>query len=124
MIILAASNLVLIIIVLILLFKLKDKAKEIKSARTDAVKKSRASVEGRVFEQIVPMLPSFSHNPLDAHFIGNPIDYIIFNGLSTGNPTEIIFLEVKRGSGQLSTVQRKIKKLVEGGTVKWELLNL
>ncbi len=62
---------------------------------------------GRFTEQIAPYLPDFKYDPTEARFIGTPFDLIIFPGLATGDPQEIVIMEIKTGKNcQLSTVER------------------
>lgn len=97
---------------------------DIKGQRADAVKRSRSVIEGQVFEQLVPHFPEWKHTPSDARFLGSPIDYIVFDGMSTGDPKKIIIVEVKKGSSTTSPLQNKIKKLIKEGKVEWETLKL
>ncbi|RLG14079.1 MAG: Holliday junction resolvase [Candidatus Nanohalarchaeota archaeon] len=92
-----------------------------KHIRTDAIEKSRAVLGGKFSEQIAPYLPDFKYNPLDARFIGAPIDFIIFDGLSEGDLRKIVFLEVKSGNSKLSFREDEIMKKIKKGKVKWEL---
>ena len=55
-----------------------------KSIREDARQRSRYVITGQVAELFAPFLPDFNFNPKDARFIGEPIDYIIFDGLCDG----------------------------------------
>ena len=102
----------------------KWKVKWEKSIREDAVKKSRAVVEGRVTEQLAPYLPDFGYKADDARFLGSPVDLVIFDGLSLNDPTEIVFIEVKKGSSTLSPKEKKIKALIEEKRVRWELYRM
>lgn len=93
--------------------------------RKDVVKRSRSTLKGKVGEQMAPLLPVFEHEPSDARFIGSPIDYIIFDGLSEENPNKITFADVKTGeSARLSSKERKIKDIVENGNVQWETIRI
>jgi predicted Holliday junction resolvase-like endonuclease len=61
---------------------------------------SRATIKGKVTENITPLLPDFqqqfpSLNIADARFIGEPIDYLFFEGMSEGKINKVLFLEVK-----------------------------
>jgi predicted Holliday junction resolvase-like endonuclease len=56
----------------------------------------------------------------DARFIGSPIDFIVFDGLSEGYVKQIIFIEVKTNKSNLSQREKKIKEAILGGRVKWE----
>jgi len=48
----------------------------------DSVNGSRLTLNGRIAEQMAPVLPGFLFNPTDARFIGTPEDYIILDGLT------------------------------------------
>ena len=100
-------------------------AQEKEVIRREAIAQSRAVLGGKFVEQLAPYLPDFKYDPTEARFIGTPIDLIVFPGLATGNPKEIVIMEIKSGkSGQLSPQQNKIRRLIEDGMVRWELLHL
>ena len=97
--------------------------------RKDSVNRSRSTLKGKIAEQMAPLLPSFEHLPADARFIGSPVDYIIFDGLSAvadekGSTIRIVFMDVKHGSATLTRTQRVIKKAVEDRAVTWQTLHL
>jgi len=95
-----------------------------KDIREDAIKRSRAVIEGKITEQLAPFLPDFRYNPDDARFLGSPIDLMVFDGLSTEDPKEIVFIEIKKGLSNLSLKEKKIRELVERKKVKWELYRM
>jgi predicted Holliday junction resolvase-like endonuclease len=97
---------------------------DIKEQRADAVKRSRAVIEGQVFEQLVPHFPQWKHTPSEARFLGSPIDYVVFDGMSTGKPEKVVLVEVKKGQSTTTPLQNKIKKLIKEGKVEWETLEL
>ena len=91
-----------------------------KNVRKDAVKRSKAVIGGQVAEQIAPFLPNFPANPSDARFIGKPVDFIVFSGLSeTEKIDEILFVEVKTGKSALNEREKEVKKAVERGKVRY-----
>ena len=99
-----------------------EQEKEI--ARREAIAQSRTVLGGKFAEQLAPYLPDFQYDPTEARFIGTPIDLIVFPGLATGDPQEIVIMEIKSGqSGQLTPQQRKIRQLIENGMVRWELIH-
>lgn len=66
--------------------------------RKGAVNRSRSTLKGKIAEQIAPLLPEFLYNPADARFIGSPVDYIIFDGLtevSDDSHDRVFFLVLK-----------------------------
>lgn len=106
-----------IVLSVILFFSLIKKKS---SLRKDAVKRSRAVIGGQVAEQFAPFLPDFPGTPSNSHFIGKPVDFISFEGLSeTGETNEILFIEVKTGKSELSAREKSVKKAVEEGRVRY-----
>lgn len=92
----------------------------IKGFRKDAVSRSRNTLLGKLWEQIVPYLPSFKHNPADMRFIGSPIDYIVFEGMDKKDIQRVVFLEVKTRGSTLNPQEKKLKEAIEKKKVKWE----
>lgn len=91
--------------------------------RREAVSQIRAVLGGKFTEQLAPYLPEFKYDPTEARFIGSPIDLIVFPGLASGNPQEIVIIEIKTVKNcQLTPQERKIRQLIEDGMVRWELI--
>ena len=87
-------------------------------------KMQRATVKGQIAEQMYPILPSCPYLLSDMRFIGHPIDYIIFDGLTdakdnSGEIKEVIFADIKTGKASLSTHQRAIRDAIKEGRVRW-----
>lgn len=101
------------------------KVEEENRIRKDVIKRSRASLKGKIGEQMAPLLPIFNYEPSDARFIGSPVDYVIFEGLSRNEPEEIIFADVKIGKeARLNSKQRNFRRIVEEGRISWETIHL
>lgn len=94
------------------------KEKVIEYAKLLSQKKSSEVRLGQISEQLVPFLDKFKYDPKNAHFIGMPIDYVVFNN------DEIVFIEVKSGGSTLSKKQSEIKKLINGGKVRFETIRI
>jgi predicted Holliday junction resolvase-like endonuclease len=58
----------------------------------------------------------------DMTFVGKGIDYIIFDGLSSGNLKEIVFLEIKSGSSTQNTNEKMIEDVIKKGKVRYEVM--
>lgn len=82
-------------------------------------KKSSEVRLGMDAEILAPFLEQFPYNPKDAKFLGEPIDFIIFNA-----DKEVVFVEVKSGNSKLSPKQNKLKGLIEEGKVKFDLIRI
>lgn len=96
----------------------------VRAARQDAVQRSLAVTVGKVFEQLVPYLPDFRFNPKDARFLGTPVDFVVFDGLSDGQVRRVVFVEVKTGGADLSTRERRVRDTVDAGRVEWAVLRV
>ncbi|MFX1361986.1 MAG: Holliday junction resolvase-like protein [Promethearchaeota archaeon] len=98
--------------------------------RDDVLRRSRASLKGRIAEQMIPFLAEFKYNPADARFIGSPIDYVIFDGYTDvkdrriDRPITVVLMDIKTGDAALTSEQRKIRKALEQKRIKWETIKL
>jgi predicted Holliday junction resolvase-like endonuclease len=85
------------------------------------LKTSRAVIGGLVSEQIAPLLPGFPFDPGDCRFVGKPVDFIVFRGMNEKNITEVVFLEVKTGTGKnLNDQEKRLRDAIRAGRVRWE----
>lgn len=100
------------------------KLDEEKKIRQDAVKKSEAVIRGKVTEHLIPYFPDFEYNPKDARFLGTPVDFIIFDGLSEGEMNKVVFVEVKSGkNGNLSQREKIVRECINRGKVSYEIIH-
>jgi predicted Holliday junction resolvase-like endonuclease len=95
--------------------------------RKDSVNRSRSTLKGRISEQMAPLLPEFPFASADARFIGNPIDFVVFDGYTRvkdekGDSISVVLVEVKKGKGKLTREEALIKKAVEDGRVSWQTI--
>lgn len=88
--------------------------------KKEAIERSARVLSGKTIEKLVPIVKKFGHDPHDVRWIGDPIDFIVFDGLSMGEPKNITFVEVKTGNSNLTEKERKIKEIVEKKKIKWE----
>jgi predicted Holliday junction resolvase-like endonuclease len=97
--------------------------------RKDSVNRSRSTLKGRISEQMAPLLPEFPFASADARFIGNPIDFVVFDGYTRakddrGDTISIVLVEIKKGKVKLTREESMIKKAVEEGRVSWRTILL
>ena len=88
--------------------------------RKKSLSSSRRSLIGKFIERFVPFLANISYSPADMHFLGQPVDYVVFEGLRDDKVKAITFLEVKTGNSQLTAREKSIKKAVESHKVYWD----
>lgn len=83
-------------------------------------KKSSETRLGQIAENLVPILPECPYNPKDMHFLGNPLDFLVFD-VDDG---KIVFLEVKSGNSRASKKQQTLKRLIQTGRVYYEEMRI
>lgn len=81
-------------------------------------KKSSEIRTGMITEQLAPFLKNFGHDPMRCRFLGDPIDFVVFED------DKITFVEVKTGKAPLTVSQRKIKNHVAERNVVFEIFRL
>jgi predicted Holliday junction resolvase-like endonuclease len=87
-----------------------------------AVLTQRSVLKGKISEQFAPFLKGFPSdlNTSEAHFIGNPVDFIVFKGMNENNITEVVFIEVKSGKHNwLNKNEYSLRKAIENKSVSY-----
>ncbi len=76
--------------------------------------RSLSASYGRITEQWFPLMDGYPYDSAGFRFLGNPVDGVQFE------EDRIVFVEFKSHSAELSTQQKRLKKLVQSGKVYWE----
>ena len=103
----------------------KDTIPKIKK---ETLARSRNTIRGIATEHLAPVLQN-KYNPKDFRHLGNPVDFIIFDGLSdlldkkADEIVSIILLDVKTGNSKLNKSQRRIRDALQDGKIKFEVYN-
>ena len=101
-----------------------------KELRADALARSRVVLKGRLAEQLAPLFKVFGYNPSDARFIGDPVDYVIFDGYTEvrerkeDRPITVVLADVKTGQATLTYEQRRIKQGIERGQIEFKTIRM
>tara|TARA_B100000212_G_scaffold341984_1_gene326991 strand:- start:18450 stop:18842 length:393 start_codon:yes stop_codon:yes gene_type:complete len=100
--------------------KLTEENKVLKNQKSELFSKKRSTEvrTGHIVEKFAPFLDNFPHDPESAVFLGQPIDYLVFEEDS------ITFSEIKSGKSQLSQKQRNIRDNILNGNVFWEEIRI
>ncbi|WP_032881625.1 Holliday junction resolvase-like protein [Acinetobacter sp. WC-323] len=103
----------------------------LQDAQKRSVNTSRAVLKGKMAEQFAPILPEFQYLPSDAKFLGDPVDYVVFDGYTdfrdgdgTAEDIEVILLDIKSGGARLSKGQQAIAQAVREGRIRFETLRI
>jgi len=91
-------------------------------ARRQAIVRSRSTLLGHLFERLAPFFRRFDHDPRDVRPLMNPIDYVVFEGLTINRRvSRIVFVEVKCGTSRVSPAQKSIVDAIREGRVAAEV---
>jgi len=105
-----------------LLDELKQRAEELVKRQKRAAKSEDKAISvgiGKIIEKILPVHKNFPLVPADCRFLAEPIDMIVFDGVSENKIKNITFLDVKTGKASLNTHQRQIRDAIKDHDVKW-----
>ena len=100
-------------------------------AQKRSVNTSRAVLKGKMAEQMAPIMPEFQYLPSDAKFLGDPIDYVVFDGYTDfrdgdglAEDIEVVLIDIKSGGARLSKGQQAIAKAIDAGRIRFETVRI
>ena len=105
--------------------QLDERRQECRDIRRAMKQTSRVGAEavniGLILERIAPLLKSFPYDRNDCRSLFDPIDYIVFDGLSRNKTVNnLVFIDVKTGRSRLTGKQPEIRSLIERNQVIWD----
>ncbi len=105
--------------------ELKDREDKLKKRRKLATEKAQITTKavniGKNLEKVLPTMRDFKWPAPDSKFLGDPIDLIVFNGLSINKVESINFVEVKSGKAGLNKHQKSIRDAIEEQKVSYKV---
>lgn len=110
----AIIGLITIIIALYLLWRRTVKLLK----ATKFAKASLSTKYGKMTEQFMPFLKNYPYDSQQFRFIGTPIDGIQFN------ENEVVFIEFKSATSQLSLKQKQIRDTINNKKVLFEVIRI
>ncbi len=95
--------------------------------RKEIADKQRSGIKGKISEVFAPYIEGFPFKASECKFIGDPIDYIVFEGLDERDVKAVHLVEIKTDSSKLSKHQKQIKDIIDSsrsGKVKFHEIRL
>ena len=100
-------------------------------AQKPSVNTSRAVLKGKMAEQMAPIMPEFQYLPSDAKFLGDPVDYVVFDGYTDfrdgdgrAEDIEVVLIDIKSGGARLTKGQMAIAQAIRDGKVRFETIRI
>ena len=104
---------------------LKDREDQLKKRRKLATEKAQITTKavniGKNLEKVLPTMRDFKWPVPDSKFLGDPIDLIVFKGLSVNKVKSISFIEVKSGKARLNRHQKSIRDAIGEQKVSYKV---
>ena len=103
-------------------------SKETPKIKKEVLNRSRNTIRGIATEHLAPLIQK-EYNAKDFRHLGDPVDYIVFDGLSdildrkANVIVKVILLDVKTGNSRLNKVQRRIRDAIKEGRISFEVYN-
>lgn len=101
------------------------------AAQKRSVNTSRAVLKGKMAEQLAPLLPEFHYLPSDAKFLGDPVDYVVFDGYTdfrdgdgSAEDISVVLIDIKSGGARLTKGQQAIATAIQEGRVRFETIRI
>ena len=106
--------------------ELADRQKALRKRRRfipkDSEERAEATNIGLIFERIAPALGGFGFDRNDCRALFDPIDYVIFQGLSrNGKVDRIVFTDIKTGDAKLKRPQKQVRDVVNKKKVSFDV---
>ena len=100
----------------------KERLKKLREVGTTKSESGAQSVNiGFILERLAPTLGSFRFNHNDCRSLFDPIDYVIFEGLSkNGAINKVFFIDIKTGGARLNKRQKEIRTVIENKKVSFK----
>ena len=100
-------------------------------AQKRSVNTSRAVLKGKMAERLAPIMPEFQYLPSDAKFLGDPVDYVVFDGYTdfrdgdgSAEDIEVVLIDIKSGGARLTKGQQAIEQAIKDGRVRFETIRI
>ncbi|UCH04644.1 MAG: hypothetical protein JSW05_00335 [Candidatus Thorarchaeota archaeon] len=76
----------------------------------------------RVVEIIDSALPGYKYHPQDIKAVLQPIDYVVFCGMTEGDEIDkIVYLSVETDNNSLKKFRRSIERTIDGESYSWNV---
>ncbi len=111
-----------------LLSQIEERRAALKQRRVSISERSQITAKavnlGCILERLAPSMGGFPFECGDCRSLFDPIDYVIFRGLTSRNRVDhLVFVDIKTGGAKLSPCQKEIRSLVNHGKVEWGIYN-
>ncbi len=105
-----------------LLQDLEERMLDLRKRKISAESAEKKAIEvgiGKIIEKVLPAYRDFSLSLPDCRPLFEPIDLIVFNGVSKTEVDSITFLEIKTGESRLNKHQKAVQHAIDDKKVRY-----
>lgn len=103
----------------------KGHFKDIKEEIEEKFRKGSARViRGQIKESFAPFTEKWKWSLVEAHFLGQPIDLIVFDKLEKGEVPTIVLVEIKTGNAQQTVREKLVEAAVHQKKIEYHVLRI
>lgn len=93
--------------------------------RRKAVEQGRKEAEKAVIKAISPKLKAMKFDPFDVKAIFNPVDFVVFKGMTKkDNVSDILFLSKSVKNPDLNQLRNQVKKAILSKSYEWQVVRI
>jgi len=100
----------------------KELERKMKLASSKAEITTTAVNVGKNLEKVFPTMKDFKWSLCDCRFLSDPIDMIVFNGLSINKIDSISFIEAKSGAARLNPHQKAVRDAINDQKISYTVI--
>jgi len=106
------------------------RATDIRRIRRDAVDTERSTLKDRVGGELAQQMEPFPFVPADTRFIGNPVQFVVFDGhtevkdRSAETLRGVVFVSVNDDASAGNADRELVEECVAGGRLSWLTLSM
>lgn len=97
---------------------------EIPRVREETKNRVRGVMTGQGYEKLFPFMKDCKYVPNDMRFLGSPLDFVVFDGLTKEQEVNVVFLEIKTGKSALTAREKAIRDAIDNKRITFECLTI
>ena len=94
---------------------------EEKEIREKAAERGRAKVRELIKQSMDAQFAKLNYDPYDIKAILHPVEFVIFNGMNSGNLNNVVLLSRLSSNPNLQILQKGVAKAVEAKQYEWKV---
>jgi predicted Holliday junction resolvase-like endonuclease len=92
--------------------------------RKKSVNKGRIDAEKAVIKMMSKGMKTLKIDPFDVKAISNPVDFVVFDGMTKEKMKEVMFLSNKINNNEINKKREQVKKAISQNKYDWKVVRI